>query len=675
MGNRIHDLLGSARRFAGRVKRREQQKSRRRDISRQIKRSSILPEKNCADGTILFFSPEAGVPPHYAAQCVLARTLKEMGHKVLFARCFEVFERCPVMDMYQLPYAGGPEVTAGTCINCAAASIEMLDAYGLDSLDLRTLVTREIAAQYQRALMSLPDDLNLFEYDSIPFGKLCINDLVLATKILDFEKVSEEIRQAWLEYIKSSLLSYLLIDRLCQRFTISRIVHFNDYSVLLGARMAARKHGIPSSTVTLAPHNVIDRRRFLISSDIIWAILAKQERAWPAWRSLPLSADQVKAVAGDLLARLGGQGSHTYSPSKTFQADDIRSRLDLAKNRKLIVAYTSSLDEMLAGRALRESVGVPVIEPPQPFADQIAWLQELSSFVGARDDLQLVVRIHPREGANKRDSVSSMHLTRLRNAFGRPQKNCVFVWPAEPISSYDLGEAADVVLTSWSAIGLEMARLGVPVLTSTNGLMPFPHDDFLEWGQTATEYFSKLEMLLDRPTTMDTIARAFRWYNLFHLGTSLDLGDLVPTHDFEGLPVFHLPNEAAAIEEIIVKRKDILELNLERQIMSQDSASSEKENAAVERQLRRIIHFLFTGGDSHADVPLWLTESDETNEGESRVQVSFENGARTLKIKDSNVSYQSSGKTYERYSPMIVRLAKLCAQRGGVREGSAAVCI
>jgi len=330
---------------------------------------------------------------------------------------------------------------------------------------------------------------------------------------------------------------------------------------------------------------------------------------------------------------------------------------------------------MLAGRALRESVGIPVIEPSQPFADQITWLQELSSFVGARDDLQLVVRIHPREGANKRDSVSSMHLTRLRNAFGRPQKNCVFVWPAEPISSYDLGEAADLVLTSWSIIGLEMARLGVPVLTSTNGLMPFPHDDFFEWGQTATEYFSKLEMLLDRPTTLDTLARAFRWYNLFHLGTSLDLGDLVPTHDFEGLPVFHLPNEAAAIEEIIVKRKDILELNLERQIMSQDSASSEKEKAALERQLRRIIHFLFTGEDSPADVPLWLAESDETNEGESQVQVSLENGVRTLEIRGSNVSYQSSGKTYERYSPMIVRLAMLCSQRGRVRESSGAVCI
>jgi hypothetical protein len=641
-------------------------------MSRRIKKSSILPPKNGAEGTILFFSPEAGIPPHYAAQCVLARTLKDLGHKVLFARCFEVFERCPVMDMYQLPYGGGPEVTAGTCMKCASSSFEMLDAYSLDSLDLRTLVTRDILAEHQRALRNMPDDLNLFEYDSVPFGKLCINDLVLATKISDFQNISEEIRQAWLEYIRGSVLSYLMIDRLCQKYSISRVVHFNDYSVLLGARMAARKHGIPSSTVTLAPHNVIDRRRFLIFSDIVWASLQRQVEAWPAWRELPLSIDQVTAVGGDLLVRLGGQGSHTYSPAKTFQAEDIRSRLNLSQDKKLIVAYTSSLDEMLAGRALREAVGVSVPDTPQPFADQIAWLQELVSLVGARDDLQLVVRIHPREGANKRDSISSMHLTRLKNAFGGALRNCVFVWPEDRISSYDLAEAADLVLTSWSTIGLELARLGAPVLTSTNGLLPFPHDDFFEWGKTSAEYFSKLEMLLDRPTTLDTIARAFRWYNLYHLGTSLDLGDLVPTHDFEGLPVFHLPNEAEAIEDVIIKRKDILGLNLERQIGLQGSASAEEEKDAIEKQLRRIIHFLFTGEDATTDSPLLLAETDQ---GEFEAPGILGIGeARSLEIKGLNVSYRAAGKTYERYSPMIARLALLCAQPGNVRESSAALC-
>lgn len=675
MTNYIADILVSARRFAGRVKRRALRRSPRRDISRRIRRSSILPEKNCPDGTILFFSPEAGVRPHYAAQCVLARTLKEMGHKVLFARCFEIFERCPVMDMYQLPHAVPLETTAETCLKCAGSSIEMLDAYGLESLDLRAFLTRDVTSKYHQTLLNLPDDLRQFEYESVPFGTLCIHDLVLATKISNFEEVSEENRLAWVKYIKSSLLSYLIIDHICHKFSISQIVHFNDYSLMLGARLAARKHGIPSYTVTLAAHNVIDRRRFLIVADIIWLAFEKQAQAWPAWRDLYLSAAQVKDVVDDLLMRFGAKSAHTYSPAKTFQEDDIRTRLNLPRDKKLLVAYTSSLDEILAGGMLKSAVGSTIPDPPQPFKDQIEWLQSLADFVGQRNDLQLVVRIHPREGANKRDPVNSMHLAKLKDVFDRALPNCLFVWPGEQISSYDLGEAADLVLTSWSTIGLEMARLGASVLTSTNGLLPFPHDDFSEWGKTREEYFSKLEMLLDRPTTLDIIAHAFRWYNLYHLGTSLDLRDVVPTHDFEGLPVFHLPNEAEAIEDIIVNGKDVIELNLARQMMSQDSASPEEERAALERQLRRIIHFLFTGEDSPADLPLLLAKADKTNEGEFQFQGSLENGeARELEVTGSNVSYRAAGKTYERYSPMIARLALLCAQRGGVSENSTAVC-
>src|SRR5437879_11841361 len=103
------------------------------------------------------------------------------------------------MDMYQLPYADSAEVKAETCLKCAGASIEMLDEYGLESFDLRKFLTRDVTSKYQQALRDLPNDLRQFEYDSIPFGKLSMLDLVLATKISNFENVSEENRLAWVK--------------------------------------------------------------------------------------------------------------------------------------------------------------------------------------------------------------------------------------------------------------------------------------------------------------------------------------------------------------------------------------------------------------------------------------------------------------------------------------------
>lgn len=661
----LHDILVSPRRLAGRVKRRLLRKSPRREMSRRIKRSSILPEKKSPDGTILFFSPEAGVTPIYVAQCIVARTLKEAGHRVLFARCFEVFERCPVMDMYQLPYTGAAEIKAETCLKCASASFEMLDAYGLESFDLRKFLTRDVTSKYEQALLNLPDDLRKFEYESIPFGRLSMLDLVLATKVSNFEVVSDEIRLVWVKYIKSSLLSYLLIDRVCQKFPISRIVHHNDYSIMLGPHMAARKHGIPSFTVAFAAHNAVDLRRYILSDEIVWLKFDQQRQAWPAWRDLSLSESQVKSVADDLLVRFSAQSGHTYSPAKTFQDGDIRSRLKLSSDKKLLVAYTSSLDEILAGRMVKSAFGATREDPPQPFRDQIEWLQALCDFVGKRDDLQLVVRVHPREAANKRDPVNSMHLARLREAFQESRPNSLFVWPDEPISSYDLGESADLVLTSWSAIGLEMARLGVPVLTSTNGLFPFPHDDFLEWGQTPTAYFDQLERLLERPVELQTIGRAFRWYNLFHLGASLDLGDLVPTHTFEGLPPFKLPRESRTIEEIIDGGKDVLIHNWETLQASQHPESANEEESAITRQLRRFIHFFHTGEDLEEDFQLRLIMSDDETVDFTLVPdpATTTSGTRIVMVNGSHTRYFVEGRVFSRFSPMCARLAPLCAQR------------
>ena len=74
------------------------------------------------------------------------------------------------------------------------------------------------------------------------------------------------------------------------------------------------------------------------------------------------------------------------------------------------------------------------------------------------------------------------------------------MWPQDPVSSYDLGEAADLVLTSWSTIGLEMARLGAPGARRVNGaISAIPQDDFMEWGSTTPAYFEKLRELLERP--------------------------------------------------------------------------------------------------------------------------------------------------------------------------------
>src|SRR6516162_9820589 len=92
---------------------------RRRTVARQIERVPSTRTLEVLEGATLFFVPYAGVTPMLAQAAVVGRTLSERGHRVVFARCYRLFERCPVMDMHGLAYEATPEQKLESCLRCA----------------------------------------------------------------------------------------------------------------------------------------------------------------------------------------------------------------------------------------------------------------------------------------------------------------------------------------------------------------------------------------------------------------------------------------------------------------------------------------------------------------------------------------------------------------------------
>lgn len=649
----IRPVLRRVRQRVDRLRLEAADRSRRHAVVRAIEAIGPLPKVSATSGATLFFVPYAGVGPLFAQTCLMARTLKELGHRVLVARCFELFERCPVMSMYRLPFDASAEDKRDVCLRCADNSLAMTAAYGLDVLDLRALVSPDMIAGIDRALAAAPEDLLDFERDGLAFGMVSGADLAVTRKISDFTRISEQDRAAWLQYLRGCLLSYSLIDRLCRDYGIGRIVHVNDYAMIVSARMAARRNGIPCYGLSTPAHCNVDFRRSLIMPDVWVKATDTLLRKWPECRDLSLSPERVREVGDDLLVRFAGQGILIYSPSKTTNGDamTVREQLGLQPGRRLIVAYTSSLDETLSVQMSAKALGLTFHDRPQPFVDQIEWLTALVAYVERSGDLQLVVRIHPREAANKRESNTSQHLDRLRAAFGGTYAHCRLVWPQDAVSSYDLGEAADLALIWGSTVGLEMARLGVPVLAATHvSNFPCPVDDFLEWDETADGYFDCLRRLLDRPVTVDQIARAFRSYSLLVLGAAVDLSDVVPRPSFAELPEYKLPTEAGVIEDAIIRGQDMCDLNVRRLQAAQRRDSRDRELDELRRQLRRVVHVLMTGTEA-ADAPLWLL----SGEGAARP------GGRSAAVDGCTVHYNDGTGITTRVSPMAARLVPLCA--------------
>lgn len=613
-----------------------------------------------ADAPItLVFSPEAAVVPHFNALAILARTLKDCGHRVVMVHCPGVFSRCPVMDMHAYPYEMPETLRTSTCKNCAAYSRQGLGQYGIEAINLGDFLSNEDKLSVRAAVSSAPHDLLDFEYDSIPFGRLCLRDLVFGTKISSFDDVSLPHQQAWLTYLESMLTSYVVTSAVCQAMPVEQILVFNDYWLMNAARLVARSHQIPCYTISSPAHTNVDRRRFTVLPEVWMGYCGKQRQAWPSWRNLALTPHQVADIGDDVLVRLSGRGSHIYSPAKSWESD-LYSKLSLSQDKQLLVAFTSSLDEMLASEIVAEAMGHPADCFEQPFKDQVEWLSSLIDFVERRDDLQLVIRVHPREGKNKRESGSSEHLAKLKASFDRPFQNCRLVWPEDPISTYDLGEIADIALTSWSTVGIEFARLGVPVLTSTQGISLFPHEDFLEWAPTPEAYFDKLLEMLGREPSLDQLARSYRCYYLMHLGTSLDFSDVIPDRDYTGLPPFRVSASATDFTAIVKSGRDVLDLNLERQQLTQRPDAIEEERSALQRQLRRIIHYVYTGEDLVTDHDLVFVAASSVP---SDLRFLFPTGVAMLVTTGTTTYYLVNDRAYVRQSAMCPRLAPHCAAR------------
>src|SRR5258708_35806669 len=378
---------------------------------------------------ILFFSPEAGVVPHFTAQCVLARTLKEQGEDVRFAFCPGLFPRCPVMDMHLLPADVASDRRKQVCGDCMQNARAIVNAYGLPAISLADHLDHAAVLQVASLAQAMPADMRDFVYEGIAFGKICLHDLVLATKLNDHQNISPEHRRLWIQYTTSAVLSPLIMRQLCDDLDLAAVVTYQDYGILLGARLAAEARGIRVFTTHAAWHRSVDRRHVVIVPEIEFRSRHAASQRWPEWKPLPLSPADVGEVGDDLIRKFGGGASHTYSPPKTFdQTDNLLKTLNLSPEKKLGLAYTRHTDEDLAAKVMKDLFGIPAGGSEQPFVDQIDWIAQLIAHFETRDDAQLVVRIHPREGANQRESIRSQHLQQLHDRFDGSHRNCLIIW-------------------------------------------------------------------------------------------------------------------------------------------------------------------------------------------------------------------------------------------------------
>jgi hypothetical protein len=99
------------------------------------------------------------------------------------------------------------------------------------------------------------------------------------------------------------------------------------------------------------------------------------------------------------------------------------------------------------------------------FPSQLAWLDATIRHFAARDDLNLVIRVHPAEITGFIPSEQRV-VDHVRETFGALPPHIVVVGPENPVNTYAIADGCDCALIYSTKTGIELSAVGTPVVVA-----------------------------------------------------------------------------------------------------------------------------------------------------------------------------------------------------------------
>lgn len=546
---------------------------------------------NNPDKPVILFIPETGIYPFTRGLSVLGDVVMKKGGKVFITHDTGQMIRSPLLAKNRTPL----DISSSKKKSIYKTNEKYFKIarkkYNFSSIELSEIMDSKMMKEIDALASNKNEDLENIQFRGFPVGKIAGYDFILETKFPYSAKLSKEHKSLYLTYIKNTALTIAITDRICEIYNPSLFITFNEYAQCQAVRYSAKTHNVSRLAMTYPVHFNIDGSRFSIWESTCEYWRYRHCQKWNEVKDFPIKPEHVIACWNDSVFRIHKSGSHIFSHQNKTDPSVIFEKLGLNPNRKTIVAYTSSQDERgsveIAMKIWKEDNHVA-----DAFSNQIEWLDMLSNYASKNSDIQIVVRIHPREG-QRQFGFDSKNLEQFKEKLRSKSDNFIIVWPDDPISSYDLLELANVCLVAWSFMGQEAMRLGIPVLSFT-GNMFYPDDDFIQVATTREEYKKKLDFIVNMEFTWLHLVKAVRFYHWRIFITSLDLSETVPVSFKDDTVWPEAPSSTIeTINNILSGNQDLISYNVEkwRSTINPDSVRCEYD--AMRQGIRLFLDKIF----------------------------------------------------------------------------------
>jgi hypothetical protein len=569
---------------------------------------------------ILFFSPHSELWIHAFPEALVAESLQQHGHEVIYVSCGQAFDRfCVPMAAHKMTPDTPAIERQGICDHCRKSDQLLRGALNLRGPTLDEILTSEDRADVDRILEKV-DRTNFYDLqcEGVPVGRIALYQVILHHKKFNTDFNDPE----WVQYVvelDNALRSLKAMQRLVERYQPDRILLYNGlYAVNHVAAFFAEAKGVPCYFMHAGPSFYRRLQRLTIGRGNPFSYMPKLLEQWPRFAVLPCPPRYLTQVTNHLLELFRGQSIFAYSPMKTGKYFDARKFFGVGPNQKLLIATMSSNDEYMAGIL----VGAQKPWGKLLFDSQIRWIEALIEFATSRSDLFIVIRVHPREFPNRRDHKKSQHAQELEAAFVSLPENVIVNWPSDGVSIYDLVDQTDVFLNAWSTTGKDMPMLGVPVVVYSS-LLPLYPVSLNYLGETQEAYFAAIDTALSDGWSLERVRLAYRWAVYEFIRATIDISDGYSEVEGAARPFLRkvVDRLKRRINPDFVKLRDIGKRNPELKASEQidallstasttvvelesaralDGVDAEQESAGLAVELRRLAEALYPTPEARA---------------------------------------------------------------------------
>ena len=474
-------------------------------VAQRVARQSPSP----SGAPVVFFKASTGIDDlswNSGFHLLASWALRLKGIPVVYFACHSGMSHC-VLGTYRDNVHKSPPCKS--CIYQSRTLYKNVPTFSGSDVETSTVNWFD----YQRdprlaaALESLPlRDLMIFEWQSVPLGKLCLPGLRWILRIHHLND-DENTRYLLQEYILSAWNVARKFSKFLDEAEARAVVVFNgQFYPEATARYIAQKRGIRVITheVGLQPASAF----FTEGEATAYPIHIPDEFELNDEQNAKLDAYLAKRFQGDFTMA----GIKFWEDMKGL---DVSFLQKAAGFMQIVPIFTNV-----------------IFDTSQPhantvFEDMFDWLDMTLGVIRAHRETLFVIRAHPDELRVRKSSRETVAAW-VEASGADKESNIIFVAPNESLSSYELIQRSKFVMVYNSTIGLEASIMGAAVLCA--GRARFTQYPTVFFPQTAEEVKRKMEEFLDAdkiavPPDFKRNARRFLYYQLFR--TSLPFGDFL----------------------------------------------------------------------------------------------------------------------------------------------------